>query len=118
MEPIKYEDAEEANEVTFKDFIYKHIRKYLPAHYEGLVDDWDSVEKWGEIEYLREKIGDEQVYGIHYQGERPFRNFAGSNVFTNQRGHFMSFNEFSEIMLSKYDDKRISDPRDVSNIIH
>lgn len=113
MEPIKYDDAEAANEVTFKDFIYKHIRRYLPAHYEGLVDDWDSVEKWGEIEYLREKIGDEQVQGVHYQSERPFRNFAGSNVFTNQKGIYQSFNEFADVQLSKYEDPRVKEPRDI-----
>ena len=74
--------------MTFKEFIHGHIRKYLPAHYEGLVDDWDSIEHWGNLTYLRDKIGEEYVEGIHYQGERPFRNFAGSDVFTNQRGRF------------------------------
>ena len=54
--------------MTFKDFVYGHIRKYIPGHYIGLVDQWDSVEKWGKIEYLRQKIGEEQVEGIHYLG--------------------------------------------------
>ena len=66
LEAIKYDDAEQANNVTFKEFIYTHVRKYLPAHYEGLVDDWDSIEHWGNMTYLKDKIGEEYVEGIHY----------------------------------------------------
>jgi hypothetical protein len=43
LEPILYNNAEEANEVTFKDFIYTHIRLYLPGHYIGLVKDWEAL---------------------------------------------------------------------------
>lgn len=34
LEPIRYNSPDEANEVTFKDFIYTHIRLYLPGEYK------------------------------------------------------------------------------------
>ena len=122
LEPLKYADAEEANAVTFKEFVYNHIRMYLPSEYKQLVASWSAIEKWKNIDYLLDKIGNQYVEGVHYHGFKPFRNFAGGNIFQNQRGRFQTFKDFIRDMLVKYDDKnevneKITDPRDVVNVI-
>ena len=66
LSTISYANAEEANEVTFKDFIYTHVREYLPGEYKGLVSDWEAIKKWKDVNYLVEKIGEYYVEGIHY----------------------------------------------------
>ena len=86
LDIIRYDSAEDANAVTFKEFIYTHIRLYLPGEYTGLVEHWDALTKWKDNSYLSEKIGELYVDGVHYQGYRPFRNFGGGQLFPNQRG--------------------------------
>jgi hypothetical protein len=34
LEPIVYENAEAARDVTFKQFMTTHVRKYLPGVYK------------------------------------------------------------------------------------
>ena len=81
LEPLRYANAEDANAVTFKEFVYTHIRMYLPSEYKQLVVSWPAIEKWKNIEYLLDKIGNQYVEGVHYHGFKPFRNFAGGNIF-------------------------------------
>lgn len=69
-----------------------------------------------------EKIGEEFVPAVHFHGFRPFRNFAGGDLFKNQRAKYQSFKEFIRDMLSKYDkshpsNEKLEDPRDACNII-
>ena len=52
LDIIRYDDAESANNVTFKEFIYTHIRLYLPGQYTGLVSNWDAISKWKDVNYL------------------------------------------------------------------
>ena len=74
--------------MTFKEFIYTHVRLFLPGEYKGLINEWPAITKWKDTDYLTEKIGNHFVEGIHYQGFKPFRNFAGGRIFQNQRGRF------------------------------
>lgn len=80
---LSYANAEEANSVTFKEFIYTHVRLYLPGEYKGLISEWGAISKWKDINYLVDKIGHYYVEGVHYQGFKPYRNYAGGHIFKN-----------------------------------
>lgn len=58
MTPYVYDNAEAASNVTFKNFMRTHVRYFLPGHYKNLVEDSVAVQKWGDLEYLKEKLGD------------------------------------------------------------
>jgi hypothetical protein len=52
---------------------------YVPGVFIGLINDWEALEKWKDINYLLYHIGKEMVEGIHYNSEYPFRNFIGGD---------------------------------------
>ena len=120
LQPITYNSLQDAQNVTFKQFMTTHVRKYLPGHFKQLVSDQPAIDRWNNMSYLMEKIGEEQVYGVHYLQERPFRMYAES-LFANQKGEFSTFKEFIDTYLAKFRDPQFQDknkdPRDVRNLI-
>lgn len=40
------------------------IRLFEPIVYRNLVRDWKSIDNWVEDDYMKEKIGNEQVESI------------------------------------------------------
>mmetsp|Transcript_15888 Transcript_15888/g.24471 ORF Transcript_15888/g.24471 Transcript_15888/m.24471 type:complete len:80 (+) Transcript_15888:723-962(+) len=77
--------------------MFKHVRKYIPAHYKNLVSDWPAIAKWGDLDYLKFVFGQEYLEASHYDQGFPFRNYAGGHVFTNQRGTFETIEDFLNI---------------------
>lgn len=67
--------------MTFKSFMVNHIRKFIPGHFKGLVLDWPALKKWGDVQYLIDKIGDEIVEGVDYKEDYPFTYFGGGDIF-------------------------------------
>ncbi len=57
--PIVYENAEAARNVTFKEFMTTHVRKFLPGVYKGLVLEWPALKLWSNIKYFQDRIGSE-----------------------------------------------------------
>ena len=95
-----------------------HVRYFAPGHYLGLIKGQNALTKWNNIDYLKEKIGSNQVYGVHYLNKPPFHLYAHDMVFTNQRGEYQTFNKFMEEYYVKFGDKNIRHKGSVKNIIY
>lgn len=83
LKPYVYENAKEAANVTIKNFMRTHVRYFAPGHYKKLILDQPAIKKWISIEYLKEKIGEQFIYGVHYYNNPPFHLYAHDIIFTN-----------------------------------
>jgi hypothetical protein len=94
-----------------------HIRFYLPGHYQKLLVNMPALNKWNSTEYLLSKMGDEFIYGSHYYNPKPFKMYAHSNTFANQKGEFRPFGSFMIEYEKKFNDTKLADKRSVNNVI-
>ena len=117
--PIVYDDKAMVERVSFKTFMRRHVRKALPAHYKNLMEGAEILEMEDILGYLVKKVGHHMVDGAHYMDKPPFRQFAGSNVFTNQRYKLQTFKGFIDEHMWKFTEGRNKnhDPRDINNIL-
>merc|ERR1719240_924375 len=99
-----YNSAEEAKQMTFKDFVSNQIRKHQPSVFTGLVHDWKALTLWKDQQYLKDAIGEEYVEAVGFIREEPFQNYIGYGISLSQRGIYVSFSEFVDRYNEKFDD--------------
>ena len=118
--PIVYDDKAMVERGSFKTFMRRHVRKALPAHYKNLMEGAEILGMEDILGYLVKKVGHHMVDGAHYMDKPPFRQFAGSNVFTNQRYKLQTFKGFIDEHMWKFTEGRNKnhDPRDINNILY
>ena len=81
LEIPHYENKTQAEDISFKQFMQNHIRLYVPAVFKGLVVDEPAVKSWARLDYLMEKLEDDQVEGIHYLAEAEMKRYAPIHPF-------------------------------------
>lgn len=103
--------------MTFREFMRVNVRYHLPSVYRDLVSDWKAVNDWADERYLLDKIGNQHVEAINYLSQHPFRNYAGREIFTNQKGRFVPFASFWQKYEEKYGDENLENKNDAINML-